>query len=106
MSYVPCYALPPSRSAPHPPFLQIFTDATEFFSRKTPTLSTVIPAMDHIDTVLINAPLDPKLDSAIQTSIGIAKKTLNRYYALSDMSATYRITHSMSLDMPQCQRLD
>jgi hypothetical protein len=29
---------------------QMFKDATLFFSRMTPNLATMIPAMDHIDT--------------------------------------------------------
>ncbi|KAI0683494.1 hypothetical protein C8Q76DRAFT_567693, partial [Earliella scabrosa] len=73
----------------------VLKDATEFFSRGVPTLSIVIPAMDHIDTTLTNDRLNDRLDPAIRKSIGLAKKTLNRYYALSDLSATYRISHSL-----------
>ncbi len=36
-------------------FLQIFKHATLFFSHDTPNISTVIPAMDHIDTHLATA---------------------------------------------------
>ncbi|KAI9056833.1 hypothetical protein FKP32DRAFT_1554661, partial [Trametes sanguinea] len=67
-------------------------DATLFFSRDTPNLAMarVIPAMDHIDTYLTNCTRAP-----ISSSLRTAKKTLNRYYKLSDMSATYRIAMVM-----------
>ncbi|KAG2741588.1 hypothetical protein P692DRAFT_201677760, partial [Suillus brevipes Sb2] len=45
----------------------ILKDATLYFSRATPNLATVIPAMDHVD------------------------KTLNWYYQLTDKSHTYQI---------------
>ncbi|KAI0702183.1 hypothetical protein C8Q76DRAFT_601413, partial [Earliella scabrosa] len=67
----------------------------KFFLRGVPTLSIVIPAMDHIDTTLTNDCQNERLDPAIHKSIGLAKKTLNHYYALSDTSTTYRISHSL-----------
>lgn len=51
--------------------------------------------MDHIDMMLTNHHLDHKLDPAIQKSIGLTKKTLNRYYKLSDLSATFRLALRM-----------
>ncbi len=52
----------------------------------------VIPAMDHIDTALTNHIRDDGvLDPAIRAALRMSKKTLNRYYKISDMSATYRI---------------
>lgn len=74
---------------------QIFKDATLFFSRDMPTLAMVIPAMDHIDETLTNqtrasSPLQPPIAAALR----LAKKTLNCYYKLSDLSATYRIAMS------------
>ncbi|KAJ2965600.1 hypothetical protein NUW54_g14065 [Trametes sanguinea] len=72
--------------------LKIFKDATLFFSRDTPNLAMVIPAMDHIDTYLTNCTrAGHALSEPISSSLRTAKKTLNRYYKLSDMSATYRI---------------
>ncbi|KAH9848487.1 hypothetical protein C2E23DRAFT_715766, partial [Lenzites betulinus] len=70
----------------------VLKDATLFFSRDTPNLAMVIPAMDHIDNTLTEqtragSPLQPSISAALR----LAKKTLNRYYKLSDMSATYRI---------------
>jgi hypothetical protein len=48
--------------------------------------------MDHIDTYFTNA-IKPSSGNnpAIQAGMGIAKKTLNRYYSLTDTSETYRI---------------
>ncbi|KAI0363453.1 hypothetical protein BV20DRAFT_958248 [Pilatotrama ljubarskyi] len=72
--------------------LKIFKDATLFFSCDTPNLAMVIPAMDHIDNTLMDytrpgSTLAPPISAALR----LAKKTLNKYYKLSDLSATYRI---------------
>ncbi|EIW58949.1 uncharacterized protein TRAVEDRAFT_123695, partial [Trametes versicolor FP-101664 SS1] len=70
----------------------VLKDATLFFSRDTPNLAMVIPAMDHIDTMLTNHCRDDgTLDPAIRSALRLSKKTLNRYYKISDMSTTYRI---------------
>ncbi|KIJ21099.1 hypothetical protein PAXINDRAFT_6879 [Paxillus involutus ATCC 200175] len=53
----------------------------------------VIPAMDHIDSVLTDGILNSKaLNPAIRAVLRLAKHTLNRYYSLTDTSETYRIT--------------
>jgi hypothetical protein len=53
----------------------------------------VIPAMDHIDMVFTNACLPTsKFNPAVRAAIKIAKKTLNRYYSLTDASELFRIT--------------
>jgi len=57
----------------------------------------VIPAMDTIDEVLATSALSSKYCSAIHAALSVGKKTLNRYYAKTDLSTTYRIamgTHS------------
>jgi hypothetical protein len=70
-------------------------DATLYFSRGSPNLAAVIPAMDHIDTVFTNAALpSSNLNPAIRVAVGIAKKTLNRYYSLTDASESYRVAMS------------
>ncbi|TFK78831.1 hypothetical protein K466DRAFT_506651, partial [Polyporus arcularius HHB13444] len=69
----------------------VLKDATLFFSRGSPNIATVIPAIDHIDNKLTDGARDPKLDPAIRKAIGLAKRTLNRYYKATDMSATYCI---------------
>ena len=76
---------------------QIFKDATLFFSRSTPNLVTVIPAMDHIDETLTNNSLDLGFEPSIHAALGIAKKTLNRYYNATDQSEVYRIAMGKSL---------
>ncbi|KAJ8591967.1 hypothetical protein M405DRAFT_684886, partial [Rhizopogon salebrosus TDB-379] len=71
---------------------QILKHATQYFSRSTPNLAMVIPAMDHIDTTFTNGILNTHvLDPAIRAALKLAKRTLNRYYSLTDASETYRV---------------
>ena len=66
---------------------KILKDATAYFSRGTPNLPTVIPAMDHIDTYFTNMIMpSSRTNPAIRAAMEIAKKTLNRYYSLMDAS--------------------
>ena len=51
----------------------------------------VIPAMDHIDKTLTTNSLNLELEPSIRAALGIAKKTLNRYYNATDQSEVYRI---------------
>jgi hypothetical protein len=85
-------------------FSQIFKDAILFFSRSTPNLAQVIPAMDHIDHILTTHSIDNKYQPAIRAALGLAKKTLNRYYNLTDDSEVYRIAMSTFLftQIPAC----
>ena len=80
----------------------MFKDATLFFSRgagkkdhderqKIPNLATVIPAMDHIDSVLATNAIDNRYCLAVQAALTIGKKTLNHYYSKTDLSNIYRI---------------
>jgi hypothetical protein len=80
----------------------VFKDATLFFSRgadkkaydekqKIPNLATVIPAMDHIDSVLATSAINNRYCLAIQAALTIGKKTLNHYYSKTDLSNMYRI---------------
>jgi hypothetical protein len=62
-----------------------------FFSRATPNLPTVIPAMDVIDEALATKSRDRTLSLPIRAAVRIGKITLNRYYALTDASEIYRI---------------
>ncbi|KAG1895975.1 uncharacterized protein F5891DRAFT_959346 [Suillus fuscotomentosus] len=71
--------------------LKILKDATLFFSRSTPSLATVIPAMDLIDDKLTSYLQDHKYLPAIRAAVCLAKKTVNRYYELTDTSEVYRI---------------
>lgn len=74
--------------------IQIFKEATLFFSSKTPNLVKVIHAMDHIDNTFTEQIRDEKLDSAIRSALTVGKKIHNHYYKLSDLSATYQIALS------------
>lgn len=69
---------------------QVFKDATNFFSRGTPNLATVIPAMDMIDEVLSTGSVNLDYQPAIRAALGLSKKTLNRYYDMTDHSEVYR----------------
>ena len=71
--------------------MQIFKDTMLFFSRSTPNLATVIPAMDHIDETLTNQSRDASFEPSIRAAISIAKKTLNNYYDKTDHTEVYRI---------------
>ncbi|KIL55103.1 hypothetical protein M378DRAFT_91402 [Amanita muscaria Koide BX008] len=72
--------------------LRIFKDATLFFSREAvPSLTTVIPAMDHIDEALATSIASIDSSHAIWSALSIGKRTLNRYYSKTDYSETYRI---------------
>jgi hypothetical protein len=51
----------------------------------------VIPAMDHIDSVLATNAIDKRYCLAIQAALTIGKKTLNHYYSKTDLSNVYRI---------------
>jgi hypothetical protein len=62
--------------------------------QKIPNLATVIPAMDHIDSVLATNAIDNRYCLAIQAALTIGKKTLNHYYSKTDLSNVYRIAMS------------
>ncbi|KAF6747990.1 hypothetical protein DFP72DRAFT_821122 [Ephemerocybe angulata] len=72
--------------------VEVLKHATMFFSRGTPNLPTVIPAMDRIDDILTNQSLDTvKFAESIRAACTLSKATLNRYYNKTDTSETYRI---------------
>jgi hypothetical protein len=78
-------------SLPTDTFVQIFKDATLFFSCGTPNIAMVIPAMDHIDKHLATAALESRYPLAIKAALAIGKRTLNRYYDKTDHSEVFRI---------------
>ncbi|PBK68154.1 hypothetical protein ARMSODRAFT_1019749 [Armillaria solidipes] len=72
--------------------LQILKDATLYFLRSTPSLATVIPVMDHIDTILATAALDKvKFSAPIHAALTVAKVHLNMYYDRTDQLKVYCI---------------
>lgn len=69
---------------------QILKDATTFFSSNAPIISAVIPAMDAIDEAFATGIIDNQLLSEpIRHALSIGKKTLNKYYTLTDDSDIY-----------------
>ena len=56
------------------------------FSHGTPSISTVIPAMDHINTHLTTASQNISYSVSISAIFTIGKKTLNWYYNKTDQS--------------------
>lgn len=71
---------------------KVYKHAMLFFSRSTPSLPTVIPAIDHIDDLLTNQSLNKmKFLPSIRAACSLSKKTLNRYYNKTDESENYRI---------------
>ena len=73
---------------------KIYKDATLFFLRGTPNLATVIPAMDYIDKFLAMS-AEQQYSPAIHVALAIRKKTINKYYNMTDHSEVYHIAMSM-----------
>ncbi|KAJ3765327.1 hypothetical protein FB446DRAFT_628153, partial [Lentinula raphanica] len=72
--------------------LTILKEATLFFSADGANISSVIPAMDAIDEALASGILNNEtLSQPIRHALAIGKKTLNKYYSLTDDSDLYRI---------------
>ncbi|KAG2112004.1 uncharacterized protein F5147DRAFT_572773, partial [Suillus discolor] len=71
--------------------LKILKDTTLFFSHSTPNLAIVIPVMDLIDETLTTCSMNQQLLPSIRVAAGLAKKTLNCHYELTDSSEVYRI---------------
>ncbi|PIL31003.1 hypothetical protein GSI_05696 [Ganoderma sinense ZZ0214-1] len=72
--------------------VKVFKDATLYFSHHdTPNLVHVIPVMDCIEETLMDASHGVKYSNAIAVACGLAKNILDKYYSLTDGSATYRI---------------
>ena len=51
--------------------------------------------MDHIDECLMTDTCNPRFNCAICASLGVVRKTLNRYYTLTYMSEVCQITMGM-----------
>lgn len=63
-----------------------------FFSKQGISISSVIPAMDAIDEVFATGMLNNTLLSPpIRHALTIGKRTLNKYYSLTDDSDLFRI---------------
>ncbi|KAE9402459.1 hypothetical protein BT96DRAFT_816515 [Gymnopus androsaceus JB14] len=70
--------------------LKILKDTTTFFSSNVPIVAAVIPAMDAIDETFATGIIDKQiLSEPICHALTIGKKTLNKYYMLTDESHIY-----------------
>lgn len=77
--------------------------ATEYFSRANrPHLPSVIIAMDELDKQLSTTSVNMALEPALRAAAGLAKRTLNRYYSLTDQADAYRISMGASLHSLPC----
>jgi len=74
---------------------QVFQHATLQFSKRTASLSSVIPEMDDVDESLASAASKETVHPAIRAAAAVGSKTLNKYYSLSDRSECYRIAMGM-----------
>lgn len=69
-----------------------------YFSRGTPNLATVIPAMDFInDTLTMSSESSQRYSLAIRAALTIGKRTLSKYYNKTGESKVYRIAMSTFL---------
>ncbi|KAJ3827165.1 hypothetical protein F5880DRAFT_1453320, partial [Lentinula raphanica] len=72
--------------------LKILKEATTFFSADSSSISTVIPAMDTIDEFFASGIIDDDtLSAPVRHALSLGKKTLNKYYELTDDSYIYRM---------------
>ncbi|KAF8986550.1 ribonuclease H-like domain-containing protein [Cyathus striatus] len=71
--------------------LEVLKRVTLYFSSSTPSLSNVIPMMDHINNKLTTAAINLDFPVSICTAAGLAKKTLNHYYSRTDEAEIYQI---------------
>ena len=75
--------------------LQQYKNATLYFSSDSANIATVIPAMDRIDNKL-NTQTKQPIHPAIVSAMKLARRKLNRYYSLTDLSSVYQIAMGMS----------
>ncbi|KAG1776162.1 hypothetical protein EV702DRAFT_971825 [Suillus placidus] len=75
----------------------VLKDATLCFSRTTPNLAMVFPAMDHVDRMLVSYSYNKKYLPSIRSAVWLANNTLNHYYQLTDRSQTCRISMVLHL---------
>ncbi|KAJ3816157.1 hypothetical protein F5880DRAFT_1494561 [Lentinula raphanica] len=76
--------------------VSVLKEATIFFSTDSPGVSSVVPAMDAIDETLASGIIDEAtLSAPVRHALSLGKKTLNKYYELTDDSYIYRIAIGM-----------
>ena len=62
-----------------------------FFSYDSASIAAVIPAMDKLNNHL-NPTMKEPYHSAIQAAMVLARKKINCYYLMTDLSSAYWIT--------------
>ena len=71
-----------------------------FFSADNASLSAIIPAMDTLDQSFATGIINERhLSEPLRHALSIGKRTMNRYYALTDDSHLYRMAMSKSLSL-------
>ncbi|KAJ3834418.1 hypothetical protein F5878DRAFT_518082, partial [Lentinula raphanica] len=72
--------------------VSILKEATTFFSTHSPSVAAVIPAMDAIDQAFATGIVNRQvLSTPVRHALSVGKKTLNKYYQLTDDSHIYRM---------------
>ncbi|KAJ3755208.1 hypothetical protein EV360DRAFT_20087, partial [Lentinula raphanica] len=72
--------------------LKVLKEATMFFSTGAPSVAAIIPAMDILDEVFASGIVNTAiLSGPVRHALSIGKRTLNKYYALTDDSYLYRM---------------
>lgn len=78
--------------------VQVFKRLTVAFSSdRVPTIADVIPAYDAMDAVLEADAANTKYPDSIRVALALARRTLNRYYARTDLSDIYRVAMCTSI---------
>ncbi|KAI4293593.1 hypothetical protein K525DRAFT_178483, partial [Schizophyllum commune Loenen D] len=73
--------------------LEPMKQATEYFSCSgCPNLPFVIVAMDKLDESLASLGVNSAFEPAVRAAASLAKRTLNRYYSMTDEADAYRIS--------------
>ena len=75
---------------------KMYKNATLFFSHDSASIVAVIPAMDKLDVHLRPGTWEP-YHFAIQAAMKLARKKINRYYSMTDLSSVYRIAMNKCL---------
>jgi hypothetical protein len=76
-----------------------------FFSQGWPNIDRVIPSMDYLDQQLTSSALIVRYSESIKATITLGKKTLNRYYDMSDQSEIYRIAMGKCIRLSSCSHI-
>ncbi|KAJ3963261.1 hypothetical protein EV361DRAFT_813512, partial [Lentinula raphanica] len=72
--------------------VSVLKEATMFFSTGAPSVAAIIPAMDILDEVFASGIVNTAiLSGPVRHALSIGKRTLNKYYALTDDSYLYRM---------------